>query len=808
MARNQRKPNALIAAATRIERRDPKKARGQMAQAQEWHEEAWGAYDDVPEIKESIRYRGDQLAKLRLFAAVNNPDDPGGTPIPVTDEASGVPSDVAATAAMEVARMHSQLGGQGEILRMLDMNLSIVGECYLVGYTPRTLPVPDGSPLGTMPEVTPEDWVIRSVSEVVVEGSGMTQKYLVRRDDNDKDGTPLEDGDTIIRIWLRHPRWSNQPDCAMRGLLGECRILQVHCQQLLAHSYRALSAGILTVPNELSFGNPDPTGDPDAPLADDLNAALDEILGGPVDDPTDPHTVQPGVLRGPAEYLKSDVLRRISFYDPAVVEGIEARIKARVERIARGLNLPVEKIMGHQATTYANAEQVDEDEFGDFLEPSATTAVDALTYSFLAPQMREAGGTAAEWADRVFIWYDPSDLIAQPDQEKNATDAWDRSVISNAALRRAMGYGEDDAPEPLEVLQRAGLRASGFQGPDVTLALLQMLGEPIDVVVPQTGSSVAPENLPASVEMAEVLALLSAARPSIRADSRPSTDYGRQLTDIDRELRTRVLAATNAAMGAALDRAANRLSTRAAGTPSRAVLNSVPRRQRFAHLGPSLVADIMGDEDPLSGAWDGLEADYLLWGSDAQAQARTVAGEATGTDQSGLEDEQSRNLADSWVWLAGALTVLANERIWDPSPSLPALGEFDPSLTVPPGLARAATARAGGAAGLITAGTGAWVTMADGGTRPAGGIGTGETIRGALRDGGAGIEGYQWQYGPAFRKQPFVEHRALDGKVVANFDDSSLSGGGWTGFGFWFPGDHAGCSCDVAPVIIPARRVL
>lgn len=792
----------LTAAAKRVDLRSPKEAKAQAAKRQDWFDDAWLYFDTIPLIKESIRYRGNQLGKVRLFVAVENPDDPDGDPIPVSAPESGVPESVATAAEEELGRLKSALGGQPEIMRMLDMNLEVVGICYLVGRGERTEKVTQRD--GSVQNVTePEDWMIRSVSEVEVKGSGEATRYVIKDGPNDTKGTPLDpELDTIMRIWLRHPQWSNMPDCAMRALIDECRLYTVLCQQLLAHSLRALNAGILTVPNQLApKGQPDPAK-PEEPVDDPLMDTLYEVLTEPISDPSAPSSTQPAILRGEPEYLKPDVLRVISFYQPEILEGIEKRLEARTLSIARGLNLPVEKVRGMMGTTFSNAERIDQDEYDDFLGPSADMATDALTYAFLRPQMAENPSVPPEWVQRIFIAADPSDLFSSPDTEKNADGAWDRNAISDESYRKAKGFSDDDAPEPLEILLRSALK-TGRMSADVTLAVLKMLGVPLEVVPGEAGQDANPPQPEAS---ADIMRMLTAARP-IRAASRPSSpDYGRRLTEIDRELRSRLLVASNVAMGTALDRAANRLRTKTNGSSMRASLQNVPRRSWFAQLGPSLVAEAMGDEDPLEGAWDGLEDEFRAWGADAQARARTTAGQAIGRDldNSGIEAQQDDDLDGAWLWFAAALTGLATARLWTPDPSAPTIGEYDPTVMIPAGMVRAAIARAGGPQGLTTGGRDAWVTLADGGQRPAGGIGTGELIRGALRDGGARVEGYVWEYGPAYRQAPFPEHLSLDGATFENFDDDSLSGGGWTGFGYWMPGDHDGCRCDARPVILGA----
>jgi hypothetical protein len=111
-------------------------------------------------------------------------------------------------------------------------------------------------------------------------------------------------------------------------------------------------------------------------------------------------------------------------------------------------------------------------------------------------------------------------------------------------------------------------------------------------------------------------------------------------------------------------------------------------------------------------------------------------------------------------------------------------------------------ARAGGNSGLQAGDKGqAFVTVADAGTRPAGGVATGELVKGALQDEGVVTERYRWVYGPALR-QTFHPHLALDGTEFDNFDDPQLvNGQSFPPYGYYFPGDHTGCICDFEPII-------
>ena len=65
------------------------------------------------------------------------------------------------------------------------------------------------------------------------------------------------------------------------------------------------------------------------------------------------------------------------------------------------------------------------------------------------------------------------------------------------------------------------------------------------------------------------------------------------------------------------------------------------------------------------------------------------------------------------------------------------------------------------------------------------------------------MEAYEWVYGPGGRSRPFEPHVELDGLVFQDFSDDQLAvTGSFPDGGYYLPGDHAGCLCDVAPIVI------
>lgn len=816
----------MTAAASRIELSQPKLATRQMGRRQPWQDECWTYFDTVPEVKHGTWRMGNQIAKVRLINVVFPAG--GDEPVLVADAASGIPPQLAALADAELARLRSAFGGQAEIMRELSMNLDVAGECFIVGWGAL-------EPTPAMPEGREEDWDVRSISEVEVKGSGDSATYIVKDSPGDK-GTPLNpETDTIIRVWQRHPRWSQLADCAMAGVRGECEALVTLHAEVLADSRSRHNAGLLTIPNELSFGAPPDDGEDtgDDAAADPLTDEITDVFSDPVDNPADPGAVAPSLLRGPAEYLKAEYVRWVDLGRKPSAE-LDNRIKARVERLARGLNWPVESTMGHQQTTFANAEQVDEDEFSDYHEPRLVMICDALTTAFLRAQLID-GGQPADLVNQIHVWYDASALVRDPDMTEAAKAGHDALVISDQALRRYLGLSEDDAPTPLELLQRTGLKRGIFTA-DLSLALLELMGVNIDVqpipkapnpdataVEPAASNEPAPADggdagqarhlravlerhpqFAAALAMRRMAALDTTGRPAVTAArGRSATNLGRRLMDLDMDLRSRVLVLADRTLDRALEKAGNRLRSNARFRP---LLDGVAGQHAGAHLGRALVADAgFTPADLLAGAIEPMREQFMAWGAAAQSEAIELVSRSLGgfdaARRAELQLRQAASLEEAWLWLSKSLQAHAERLLFDPSAAaIDAVGEIAAGVAVPPGMVRQALAIAGGHVSTNT-GADAWVAISP--EQYLGGIGTGELVMGELTSAGYGVDGYQWVYGPGGRTRPFEPHVELDGVTFTDWSDPQLAvTGSFPDGAYYIPGDHAGCLCDVAPVII------
>ena len=864
-------PNSLVASAARIPLNDRRAIENTRRRRQAWQSEAWDYFDEIGEIGYTNTFLANLMSKLVLYPAVRL--DPKESPVSVDDKRSGVDPATARLAIETLSRLQSQEGGQSAILRELSLNLEVAGECYLHGHVeevgepdpnePVDLTPPTeqtGQPGGPNPNDV-EDWQIRSVDELVIVGD----RFSLRRGPGVKMLDPIPDNDLVIRIWERHPRFSEMATCAMRRVLAEAEALLLLSREVRATSKSRLSNGILLIPSELSFGPIDPTRDSgDGEETDDpFDAELQEAMITPIQEEGSASAVVPLTLRGPAEFLQHvNHLALDKNLDPV----LDARIEQRIMRIARGLNMPVEVTTGLMSTTFANAVQVKRSEFDDHIEPRATLVCDAITSGYFQWAL-EMAGVEPDTARKIFVWFDAAALIEMPDPAEQAQEAHKSMLISDQAFRRYLGYSEDDKPTDEERLLRIVLNSPRLD-PSILGQILKESGLFPDIQIPAPAAGVLGDTDPVSSMPATPAPptpptpppvagppppreLPPGARPDkaeadkAEADKSPSPaeqsaptgpvaaaatpegwrQLGRTLMALDRNLRARMTAKLDEAMRTTMERAGSRVRTRLNRDKGalRPVANGTPSDRLASVLGRSVVEGVgLSEEDLLDGSFAAAVGDVMAWMTatyrSALAAIEKATGPLPGPARIAVDQRFQADLVKAEDWLTTNLRALAGQRVYNPQPQV-APGENDGTVSIPASLVRAAVAVAGGTmprGGTITDEEGSvvgasWVSMAGGpvtgpGGDPVGGIATGPTVMDAVDDQGGAVEGYQWDYGEGLRSE-FVPHLDLDEQTAAEPSEFEwpASYDGYPSNDFPFPGDHDGCLCDLTPILISSE---
>lgn len=512
-------PRPLTAAATQIKLNDKGeaalfKSRRQSA-ASSWQTEAWEYYDSIGEVKYAFNLVASVVSRIRIYAA--SVDDAAEAPVPVS-KSSVVETNLAQAAERALGRLDSAYGGQAGLLKDAALNLQVTGECYLVQVPERI-----GSGL-------PESWDIRSTDELQVDAKG---SYIVkpRRDVSGSGGASmLSNGsiDTIKlpnsafigRIWKAHPRYSQEADSSLRGLLDLCAELLLLNRTFRATARSRLNAGALYIPDGLSMAA---TADPDYPYdedgnyneqfnpeesADDFEDQLIDAMTTPIKDEDSASAVVPLIIRGPADL--GDKIKQFKFersFDPALAQ----RADRVLERIMQGLDVPKDIVTGLANVKYSNATQIDESLYKAHIEPLMLLLADALTVVYLRPYLIANGYSEAE-VNRIVVWYDPSQVTTRNDRAADADTGFNNMAVSYDTWRRAHGFSDQDAPTPMELALRLVI-SKGAITPELTEAMLSAVAPEIMDSVRQTAQAQSVAPMPPEIDQ-----LLSGQAPAATAE--------------------------------------------------------------------------------------------------------------------------------------------------------------------------------------------------------------------------------------------------------------------------------------------------
>lgn len=482
---------SLRASAQRIETRSRTeieqfvRIRNRATSSSSWQSLAWDYYDEIGEVKYAFGLLANTVSRVRLYAAVNV--DPSRAPDPVSEVADLTPG-MAAAADYALSMLDSGFGGVSGVLRDLSTCLCVPGEAYLV-----QIPERRASDLS----VIPESWGIYSADALTVETNGRVSVQLTS-DARPEDYIVLPPNAFVGRIWRNHSRFLGESDSSMRGLLGLMEELLLLNRTVRATARSRLNAGMLYLPDGLSASATSPVSPDDGDDAeeDEFENELIEAMITPLSDESSASAVVPLLVRGP-----SDLGEKIKYFqfertfDPALSE----RADRVLERILQGLDVPKEIVQGLSQVKYSNAVVIDDQFYRTHIEPMTLLICDALTTVFLRPYL-VARGFTPEQAKRAVVWYDPSDIQVRPNRSEDATNGYDRYILSGAAWRKIHGFPETDKPDPSEVLQRLVIEKG--QIPDaLTEALLRVIA-PLMMNEAQAANPEIDANLPPEVQQA------------------------------------------------------------------------------------------------------------------------------------------------------------------------------------------------------------------------------------------------------------------------------------------------------------------
>lgn len=475
-------------------------------------------------------------------------------------------------------------GGQTELKRQAALHLSVAGEGYLLGS-----PLEEGGIL----------WEFLSVDELRLTSD---DKVLRSRSAHGESEELDPDTHYIARLWRPSARRSDEPDSEVKRVLRIAEEILTLTQMVDAIARSRLSAGLLYVPDEISFNDDEYDALAESSdVPDSLTDTLIEHMSAPVRDRESAAALVPLVMRGPADM--ADKVRLIDLARDMDTWAQSLRDEA-LTRLAQGLDTPPELMAGvGSSTNHWNAYQVDQDFASKHVAPLGEMLAEFLTFAYLRPMLTTFEDVPEADAANYRLVFDISPIAARSDEAASARSLYKDQLISDISMVRASGFAEPDMPGDEELTQRRMwelvMRAPQVFGP-VFLPLIEGFE---DVDFSALGEEGEEPGLPPSGDVEPT----QDAQTGMEAPRTPVPGFS--------NLVRTVTVAADSALDRALERAGARIVTKSMKRPElKERLRSVPKQQALQLVDASeLAAMSLTIDDLFVDAWTSLGNKTRMW---------------------------------------------------------------------------------------------------------------------------------------------------------------------------------------------------
>lgn len=313
-------------------------------------------------------------------------------------------------------------------------NLALFGELAYAAYPATKLPVIDGA--------VPVDPALVTPGGPIYAGSGDTRWRVVSVVDDDRDALLTQASLYVIGL-KPSPIDPLLPDAPVAGVLDAlAEIEQLSALSKAQTRNRLQTVGILGVASELSISAADmPHNAPDSMVAtdtDDFAQMLQDAISKQVENPEETGAI-PILIRAPAEMLESggwaSWLQMSHSYDEVLAQ----RLDKAIQRLAWGLPMPTEVLLGMSASNRAVAFQIEEAGYKEHVEPFALAT--GQVYASALQRVLDLPETSV-----VKFIPDPTELLARQHSVEDAITAWNLGLVSAKWVRSVLGIDEEHAP--------------------------------------------------------------------------------------------------------------------------------------------------------------------------------------------------------------------------------------------------------------------------------------------------------------------------------------------------------------------------
>jgi hypothetical protein len=372
-----------------------------------WQRELWRLYRITPELRAAASWVGQCCSRVRIYVA--NVDDLGRVQGETKNKKVQALSD-------------TLLGGptqKSEHLRMIGIDLTISGECYIIGR-------PD--------DVSGRDkWYIVTPTEF----------RRIRGSNGDWDwawgpkGNPLKldlEKNVITRVWTPDPERIWCADSPARSCSLILRELEQLTKLVAAEiDSRLVGNGLLIIPNDLDLPQEEGTTNNADSLMIRMATAGAQGLKG--------EGSALGVLPQIIEAPDPDRFRHLTLSTELSKNAHELRAEC-IERLGVGMDMPPEVLSGMGDTNHWSGFLIDGYGIKVHIEPLMNRICAALTEAYLDPALRFMGLDPLKYT----YAFDTSPLALRPQRLQDALNLYEKGIISAEAVREAGFFRDTDKP--------------------------------------------------------------------------------------------------------------------------------------------------------------------------------------------------------------------------------------------------------------------------------------------------------------------------------------------------------------------------
>lgn len=440
---------SLTASAARVTREELSKR----IKGEDWQLEAWACMAQVGELHYAAHAHANGVSRL-IMELVRTNEDGGDVKINdvPTDELSE--PDIFAMQAMKDLAGDSP-SGLAELQRMAALNLFVAGECMLVGLIAddaydgdsgggaySSNDAADDGPFGSSAAdyegpLTELTWRIYAITEIKRTGGEGSDLKIAGK-------VYSPDEIVLIRLWNPHPMNCQLADSPVRSVLPILRTLialQMHISATC--DSRMAGAGVFVMPaSATALGVTSlPEGEEDEQVNPVIQMIMETMLT-PIRDRDSASALVPGMLTVPDDVPFQPY--HMTFATPFDAT-VPVLIDLMIRRLALGLDMPPEVLLGMGDASHWNAWQVQEDNVRTHVMPVGMRLADAWVREYLRPVLAELG-VDEPTASAYSLTPDPNALIDRPNRQPEALALYSIGALNQGALLDASGFRAEDSP--------------------------------------------------------------------------------------------------------------------------------------------------------------------------------------------------------------------------------------------------------------------------------------------------------------------------------------------------------------------------